>query len=118
MTERIAAGVVGAQFPELAPVRASYLTEGCDSAAFVVNDTWIFRFPKRRDVEQQLLIEIRVLSWLEERSPLRVPAFRFHGQPSTIFPFGFVGYARIPGDPAIQIARDRIPYDAIAPSVG
>lgn len=118
LTERVAAAVIGMQFPELAPVRAIFLNEGCDSSAFVINSAWVFRFPKRAEIDQQLLIETRMLAALEERSPLPVPAFRFHGRPSPEFPFHFVGYARIPGVPGIRLQPDEIPFDAIAVTLG
>ena len=118
VTTEVVTAVVEAQFRELAPARAAYLNEGCDSAAFVINDTWVFRFPKREDVERQLAIETRVLARLEERSPLTVPAFRFHGRPSAAFPFHFVGYARIPGVPGIQLAVDQVPFDGVAATLG
>ena len=118
ITEQIAATIVGAQFPELAPARAIYLNEGCDSSAFVINNAWVFRFPKRAEIDQQLLIETRMLSVLEERSPLPVPAFRFHGRPSSQFPFHFVGYARLPGMPGIRLDPERVPFDAVAVTLG
>jgi len=117
-TEQIAATIVGAQFPELAPARAIYLNEGCDSCAFVINNAWVFRFPKRAEIDQQLLIETRMLSVLEERSPLPVPAFRFHGRPSSAFPLHFVGYARLPGVPGIRLDPERVPFDAVAVTLG
>jgi aminoglycoside phosphotransferase (APT) family kinase protein len=118
LTERVAAAVIGMQFPELAPVRAIFLNEGCDSSAFVINSAWVFRFPKRAEIDQQLLIETRMLAALEERSPLPIPAFRFHGRPSPEFPFHFVGYARIPGVPGIRLQSGQIPFHAIAVTLG
>ena len=118
LTEQIAATIVGAQFPELAPVRAIYLNEGCDSCAFIINNAWVFRFPKRAEIDEQLLIETRMLAVLEERSPLPVPAFRFHGRPSSAFPFHFVGYARLPGVPGIRLNPELIPFGAIAVTLG
>jgi aminoglycoside phosphotransferase (APT) family kinase protein len=115
VTAALVAEVVRTQFPELAVSRVTYLNEGCDSAAFDVDETWVFRFPKRADVERQLLIETEILAVLEEQSPIRVPAFRFHGRPAPAFPFHFVGYAKLPGVPGIQVDPGRIPFDAVAP---
>lgn len=92
---------IAAQFPELGPVTGSYLGEGCDSAALLVNDVWVFRFPKTAEVEAQLAIETALLPHLASRLPLDVPRFEFHGQPGDNFPRRFVGYRRIPGAPAI-----------------
>ena len=38
-----AAPLIDAQFPEFAPAHVHVLGEGCDSVAFDVNDTWVFR---------------------------------------------------------------------------
>src|SRR5262245_30695424 len=43
--------VVGAAFPDLAPVRARFLDDGWDSDAYLVNDAWVFRFPRRASVQ-------------------------------------------------------------------
>jgi hypothetical protein len=72
----LVAGIVEAQFPQLAPVRVTYLGEGGDNAAFDVNGAWVFRFPKRGDVERQLHVEMRLLAPLSDRPPLPIPAYR------------------------------------------
>jgi len=106
-----AAEVVRQQFPDVCPVRVSYLGEGCDSWAFDVDGRWVFRFPKRVDVEQQLLLESRVLPVLAARSPLALPDFCFLGRPSAEFARHFGGYPKIPGVPGIRVAARRGPLD-------
>jgi aminoglycoside phosphotransferase (APT) family kinase protein len=94
---------IGGQFPELAPVHASWLGEGYDSIALDVAPHWVFRFPKRADLEQQLLLELRVLPLLAPHLPLRIPEYRFHGERSPDFPRRFAGYRRIDGQPSIAV---------------
>lgn len=115
MDASLAAAVIAAQFPRLVPVRATFLGAGYDSSAFEVNDEWVFRFPERADVERQLLIEARILPVLAERSPVPLPAFRFHGQPSSQFPYHFVGYPKLQGVPAIQLDPEAVPFPQLAP---
>lgn len=91
------------QFEELRPVTAVYLGEGCDSVAFEVNGKFVFRFPKRSDVEEQFAIEARLLPALAPALPLPIPAFCFFGQPTPAFPRRFVGYPKLPGRPAILL---------------
>jgi aminoglycoside phosphotransferase (APT) family kinase protein len=79
-----------------------YLGEGCDSVAVEINGRFVFRFPKRADVEQQLLIESRVLPLLAPTSPFPIPVFRFLGEPTPEFPRYFAGYPKLPGHPAIE----------------
>ena len=125
MTDQIAIGtdlarrLVRAQFPELDPVQIERLGEGCDSVAFEVNGTWVFRFPKRADVEQQLFVETKLLRWLSLRgSPVPVPAFWFDGQPSDEFPRHFGGYSKLPGIPGNRLDRPRADFDRLAEALG
>ena len=111
------AEIIQAQFPLLVPVRVVYLGEGYDSAAFEVNERWIFRFPKRDEVERQLLIETRILSVLAVQTPVPIPAFSFHGQPSFVYPHHFAGYAKLAGVPAIQLDPARLPFLQLAPAL-
>lgn len=112
------AGIIEAQFPDLLPARVTYLGEGCDNAAFEVNARWVFRFPKRPDSEQQLLLEARVLPALSRQTALPIPAFRFHGKPSSVFPRHFVGYPKLPGAPAILFDPADVPFARLAPGIG
>ncbi|MBI3724654.1 phosphotransferase [bacterium] len=98
------------QFPEVEAGRVVFLNEGWDSQAYLVDGKWIFRFPKRREVERSLATEIALLPLLERTLPLPIPSFRFVGRASPAFPYIFVGYERLPG----EIARDvpRVPPSA------
>jgi aminoglycoside phosphotransferase (APT) family kinase protein len=73
------------------------LGEGWDSAAFLVDGRWVFRFPKRADVVPHLRAEIAVLPRLT--LPVAIPRFTFvvDGPPL------FVGYERLPGVPLDQV---------------
>lgn len=93
-TKRVAE-ILRRQFPEITAAEVTWLGAGYDSTAFDVDHEWVFRFPMRREVEQQLLLELKVLPILAPLAPLRVPAFCFHGRPSELFPFHFGGYPRI-----------------------
>ena len=94
---------IAAQFPELSPVIATYLGEGCDSAALLVNGAWVFRFPKTPEVESQLAIETLLLPAIADRLPLEIPRFRFLGRPGEHFPRRFVGYPKLAGVPGIEL---------------
>lgn len=107
--------VIGAQFPEFRAASVAYLGEGYDSTAFEVDAAWVFRFPKRSEVERQLLLEMRILPALAEQSPVPVPVFRFQGKPSPLFPRHFGGYAMLPGVPAIGLVPEAMAREAWAP---
>jgi aminoglycoside phosphotransferase (APT) family kinase protein len=113
MDPALATEAIEAQFPELSPVRMTYLGEGCDSTAFEVNGEWVFRFPKTDDVEAQLDIEARILPALAEQLPIAIPRFRFHGVRSASLRRRFCGYPKLPGVPAIRLEPDRVRLDAL-----
>lgn len=98
--------LVAEQFPELAPVRAVPLGEGWDNAAFVINDAFVFRFPRRNVAVFLLQHEIDVLPALANRLPLPIPVIAFAGQPTERFPFPFMGYRRLIGESACSAAVD------------
>jgi aminoglycoside phosphotransferase (APT) family kinase protein len=106
------------QFPALRPVTAVDLGEGCDSVAVDVNGRFVFRFPKRADVEQQLAIEARILPVLARTSPVAIPVFEFFGEPSADFPRRFVGYPKLPGHPALHDDVAAGPPLHLAPAIG
>jgi aminoglycoside phosphotransferase (APT) family kinase protein len=115
----LAARLIASQFPELNSVRVEHLGEGCDSVAFEVDDAWVFRFPKRADVEQQLLVEMNVLPALTAAgSPVAVPQFQFKGLPSTEFPHHFGGYRKLPGITANRCDLSAMSRRALAPVLG
>lgn len=49
------------------------ITGGWDSRAFAVDDTWLEREPRRREVAERLLTESRLMPWLAPQLPLPVP---------------------------------------------
>ena len=114
----LVAAIIEAQFPQCAPARVTYLGDGYDNTAFDVNGTWVFRFPKRVDVEQQLLVEMRILPALSDHVPLPIPAFSFHGEPSPGFPRHFGGYPKLAGVPGSQADPERVPFSVLAPILG
>jgi aminoglycoside phosphotransferase (APT) family kinase protein len=113
MDDIIASDLIATQFPELTPTRVTWLGEGCDSTAFDVNGAWVFRFPKKAAVERQLEMERRLLPLLAKHVPVAVPQFQFHGQPSAQFGRRFVGYRKLPGEPAIRVRVEDLSFDAL-----
>lgn len=68
--------------------------EGDNSIAFIINENYIFRFPKRKEVKKQIQREIAVLPKIKSSLNLSIPHFEF------ISPeINFVGYKIIPGTP-------------------
>ena len=112
-SDRVGA-IVAAEFPDLAPVRADYLGEGCDSVAFVVNGALVFRFPKRGDVAEQLLREVDLLPHVARRVALPIPVYSHVGRPSRLFPRPFGAYPLLAGTPASHLDAATLPWHEIA----
>ena len=98
------ARVLSRQFPELAGLPVTFIGEGFDSRAFRVGGEWIFRFPKRAEVQTWLHKERDLLPQIAPQLPLPVPRFEWLGQPDADVMYEFVGYRALPGVPC-----DRLP---------
>lgn len=92
------------QFPELLPFKEIICVgEAWDNRVFLVNQTFIFRFPRRKITVVLLEQENKVLKHLRSRLTLSLPNPQFIGQPSPTFPYSFQGYTLIPG-----VAAERV----------
>jgi len=74
-----------------------FLSEGWESRVFEVDEKWIFRFPKRPEVFEDLERENWLLRLLSERLEVAIPRFEFFQKPSKEALHGFVGYSKIIG---------------------
>jgi aminoglycoside phosphotransferase (APT) family kinase protein len=89
--------LIGAQFPEVELGSLRLLGEGWDNTVWLVDERWVFRFPRREVVIPGFERELAVLPRLAERLPLSVPAPVFRGRPDDGFPWPFSGAALLPG---------------------
>jgi len=86
---RLIAGALGRD-----PNTILEIDDGYDFEVAIVDDEWVFRFPRRSDVEEALELEIVVLPALAPVLPVAVPSFE-HISRSPLF----VGYPLIRGQP-------------------
>jgi aminoglycoside phosphotransferase (APT) family kinase protein len=89
--------LVGEQFPSLAAVSIRPFAEGWDNAVWLVNDSIVFRFPRRAIAIPGVEREIRVLPALAGELPLPIPIPSFIGRPSGAYPWPFFGGPLLPG---------------------
>jgi aminoglycoside phosphotransferase (APT) family kinase protein len=111
LTPAAVRAAIRAVFPALPVATCAPLGEGWDSAAWLIDDRLIFRFPKRAAVARALRVEIALLPALAAALPVPVPRFAYvarAGAP-TDSAFPFVGYPALRG-----IFLDRAP-DLLAP---
>lgn len=98
----LARDLIEDQFPALAPVRVESPSEGWDNIAYLVNNTWIFRFPRRTIAVDLIRTEAAVLPVIAPRLPLPIPIPVFVGEPEERFPWPFAGYRRLAGRTACR----------------
>lgn len=106
VTDDLARSLIEDQFPDLAPATIRLLGEGWDNRALLVNDEFVFRFPRRQVGADCLHAETRVLPNLAGRLPLPIPSPEFLGRPGAGYPWEFTGYRRLEGRTACAAALD------------
>jgi aminoglycoside phosphotransferase (APT) family kinase protein len=97
VTPDLARSLIEAMWPELTPVRVNNIGAGWDNTAYLINDSFVFRFPRRAIAVPLIATEIRLLPWLAPQLPLRIPVPIYVGSPSGLYPCPFAGYSIIPG---------------------
>lgn len=78
------------------PTTIVEVDDGYDFEVAIVDDEWVFRFPRRADVEEALELEIAVLPALAKALPVDVPSFEYVAREPL-----FVGYRLIRGHPLV-----------------
>ncbi len=97
--DRIGAGL-RATFPELCVVTPlCVLGEGFHSLAVETGDGHVFRVARNREATEGQAREAALLPALHAWLPVAIPEPRWHAGPSEHFPFGVIGYAKVPGIP-------------------
>jgi aminoglycoside phosphotransferase (APT) family kinase protein len=76
---------------------------GYDFEVAIVDDDWVFRFPRRSSVEEALQVEIALLPTLATALPVDVPVFE-HISRSPLF----VAYHLIRGEPLVDEDADGV----------
>lgn len=85
------------QFPELELGELRLAGEGWDNTAWLVDERWLFRFPRREIALDGVRRELAVLPLLAPLLPLPIPRPVHVGEPSELFPWPFFGSPRVPG---------------------
>ena len=76
---------------------------GYDFEVAIVDDDWVFRFPRRAGVEEALDVEIVLLPALAPALPVAVPSFEHISREPL-----FVGYRLIRGEPLVDEDADGV----------
>jgi aminoglycoside phosphotransferase (APT) family kinase protein len=89
--EALARRLIARQFPDLELGSVCLLGQGWDMTVWLVDDRWVFRFPRRETVLRGLLAEIAYLPQLASLLPLPVPVPTRIGEASPEYGWPFYG---------------------------
>lgn len=107
LTEADYKAALAEKFPALQVNSIEYLSEGWESVVYLVNGTYVFRFPKREITGNCLKLEINLLPKLLGRLNTAIPNFEHVStEPGAHFPYPFVGYKMLPGEPLRNLASN------------
>jgi aminoglycoside phosphotransferase (APT) family kinase protein len=95
--EPLARRLLTEQFPQLEPGALALLGVGWDNTVWLVDERWVFRFPRRAVAIPGFERELTALPVLAPRVPLPIPDPVFVGRPTADFPWPFFGAAHVPG---------------------
>src|SRR5262245_40787276 len=94
VTQELAKSLIEASCPSLMPASVREFAAGWDNSVFLVNDSFVFRFPRRRIAAPLIETEVRLLPWLAGQLPLPIPNPCFVGALSSEYPYRCAGYRR------------------------
>lgn len=95
---RLIAGALGRGLRTIVEIDVGY-----DFEIAIVDDEWVFRFPRRASVEEALEVEIVLLPALAPVLPVDVPSFEYISRDPL-----FVGYRLIRGTPLVDEDPDGV----------
>jgi aminoglycoside phosphotransferase (APT) family kinase protein len=93
----LASRLIAGQFPDLDLGSLSLLGEGWDNTVWLVDEQWVFRFPRREIAVPAVERQLAVLPELSPLVPLPIPRPIFSGLPDEGYPWPFFGTAFLPG---------------------
>ncbi len=101
-------------FGHLSPTDLEPFGAGWDNTAWLVEKTWVFRFPRRQLAVSFLNTESRLLPRIAPLLPLQIPAPEWvsDGKPDAAWPFA--GYRMLPGPTACGARLDDEERSALA----
>lgn len=96
------AAILAADLPEMRGARVAPLGDGWDYTTYLVDDEWVFRFPKRRQCVRPLAREKNMLDSLAEAlhgADIAIPRYHYHVLKPSAFALAYAGYPLLPGEP-------------------
>lgn len=94
--------------------KIAVLGAGWDNTAFLIDDQWIFRFPRRQIAVGLIEREYCILPKIAPCLPLAIPFPTMRGKPTERFPWPFTGYQKLLGTTACHVSLTDIERTALA----
>jgi aminoglycoside 2''-phosphotransferase len=84
---------ITSEFPDVKYASAKLITHGWDNHIVILDDAFVFRFPKNDEYLKKFKIEVTLIKYLEDKVNIPIPSYRYvaHDQ-------SFGGYPLIPGE--------------------
>ncbi len=96
----------------------SLLGEGFDNVVYLVNNNWVFRFPRRAEAALPIEREILFLNALKGQLPVEIPTPTFISAGTALFPRPFYGHQLIHGKCGGEILFNSKEYQRLAQDLG
>ncbi len=92
LTQRKLVKIIRGEFPRLKFSNAEINNKGWDHTNLILDNKYVFRFPKDDSHMKKIKVEMKLLNMLSKRVPVRVPKYDFMGKNNV-----FGGYKLIKG---------------------
>ena len=99
-TKELAQKIIETQFPELVPVSLHFLGKGWDNDVFIINDRYVFRFPRTDFAVNEITNEIKHLNAIAPHISLSISEPLFIGKPTDDYQRPFYGHEKVEGVPS------------------
>lgn len=99
----LALEIIDDQFPELCAEKIQLLGVGWDNTAYLVNDAFVFRFPRREIAVPLLTHELCMLPKISDSLPLPIPKPEWSGTAAKGYTWPFIGYRMLAGKTACRL---------------
>ena len=113
----LARRLIREQFDDLRPRSLQLLGTGWDNTVYLIDHTWVFRFPRRAIAVPGIEREMAVLPRLTDL-PLAIPVPRFIGRGSSRYPWPFVGARYIRGSELPEVTLEDTEREAVGAALG
>ncbi len=106
------------QFPRVDTSSVEAIGFGFDNTAFLVGETFVFRFPRRAIAVALMEREMAVLPTIAQLLPVPIPVPSLIGRPGGTYPWPFAGYKLLSGSTASSLSVSERECERMATPLG